>query len=393
MVNNNLAGNRYLRIKLYGTQSPKDGTGARVVLKSGTKTLTQYNNGVIGNSHSDIFHFGLGNAQTVDSVIVFWPGGRKSVILNAATNKLMKIYENDVPEELNNGLIAYFPFNGNANDESGYNNHGQISGATLTTDRFGNENKAYYFNGIDNYIRVNDNPEINQLTNQFSITAWIQIYQSTNDHQIIAGKWYNNGTPNPSWLMEFQPNGNIFQLPLRGISSDSYSNASSTVPVEFNKWQLLAGVYDGTGIKLYLNGNLTFNQPFAGNITLTSAPLFIGAHDSSGDRNPLYGKIDEVRIYNRALTATEIAGMYDLTTTSTANNASDIQYYITSDNLIITNLQQECLVSISDLSGKTIYKNRLKLSEKISLKKFTKGLYIVTLTTNQKRESFKLMVR
>lgn len=393
MVNNNLAGNRYLRIKLYGTQSPKDGTGARVVLKSGTKTLTQYNNGVIGNSHSDIFHFGLGNAQTVDSVIVFWPGGRKSVILNAATNKLMKIYENDVPEELNNGLIAYFPFNGNANDESGYNNHGQISGATLTTDRFGNENKAYYFNGIDNYIRVNDNPEINQLTNQFSITAWIQIYQSTNDHQIIAGKWYNNGTPNPSWLMEFQPNGNIFQLPLRGISSDSYSNASSTVPVEFNKWQLLAGVYDGTGIKLYLNGNLTFNQPFAGNITLTSAPLFIGAHDSSGDRNPLYGKIDEVRIYNRALTATEIAGMYDLTTTSTANNASEIQYYITSDNLIITNLQQECLVSISDLSGKTIYKNRLKQSEKISLKKFTKGLYIVTLTTNQKRESFKLMVR
>ena len=103
--------------------------------------------------------------------------------------------------------------------------------------------------------------------------------------------------------------------------------------------------------------------------------------------------IDEVRIYNRALTATEIAGMYDLTTTSTANNASDIQYYITSDNLIITNLQQECLVSISDLSGKTIYKNRLKQSEIISLKKFTKGLYIVTLTTNQKRESFKLMVR
>ena len=59
-----------------------------------------------------------------------------------------------------NGLMAWYKFNGNASDSSGNGNHGTVNGATLTSDRFGNANKAYYFNGVDNYIIVPASPSI-----------------------------------------------------------------------------------------------------------------------------------------------------------------------------------------------------------------------------------------
>jgi len=80
-------------------------------------------------------------------------------------------YDTTVPTQ---GLVAYYPFNGNANDESGNGNNGIDSGATLTTDRFGNANKAYWFNGTSNYIEVSDNP-ILRFSNSFSISLWVSL--------------------------------------------------------------------------------------------------------------------------------------------------------------------------------------------------------------------------
>ena len=72
-----------------------------------------------------------------------------------------------------NGLVGWWPFNGNANDESGNNNHGSIKRATLTTDRNGKVNSAYYFNN-SSYISVKNIPSLNNTTN-FSISVWEQI--------------------------------------------------------------------------------------------------------------------------------------------------------------------------------------------------------------------------
>jgi hypothetical protein len=69
---------------------------------------------------------------------------------------------------LNDGLVAYYPFNGNANDESGNGNHGTVHGATLTADRFGNANSAYKFNGTDDRIVVVSNALLNPV-DQLSI--------------------------------------------------------------------------------------------------------------------------------------------------------------------------------------------------------------------------------
>ena len=92
---------------------------------------------------------------------------------NGGPNPVYNWYVNDVLQssgsDINNGLVAYYPFNGNANDESGNGNNGNISGLTLVPDRFGNINKAYNFNGISDFISVNDNGNFNLGSNNFSV--------------------------------------------------------------------------------------------------------------------------------------------------------------------------------------------------------------------------------
>ena len=78
---------------------------------------------------------------------------------------------NYVPKD---GLVGYWPFNGNANDESGNGNHGTVNGATLTSDRNGTANSAYSFNGVSNYIEIPNNSKFRGLDN-ISIVAWINI--------------------------------------------------------------------------------------------------------------------------------------------------------------------------------------------------------------------------
>lgn len=212
-----------------------------------------------------------------------------------------------------NGLVGWWPFNGNANDESGNNLNGIVTGATLAIDRFGRGNSAYYFNGSDNYITVENQDAFNQLSSQISIAAWINTYGTTNDHQIVIGKWYKDGTPNTSWLFELQPNGNIIQMPISGVSTDNYSNASSNEVLNYNQWYFVVGVYDSQSVKIYINGILRCDLRTSGEISVNESNVIIGAHDSQVDRNPFFGMIDDIGIWNRALTQQEITTLYNAT--------------------------------------------------------------------------------
>ena len=82
-----------------------------------------------------------------------------------------------------NGLVGWWPFNGNANDESGLGNNGIVSGSTLTSDRFGNANSAYLFDGVNDYIRITDNNNYSFGTGGFTysfgliVTPFLQVAQ------------------------------------------------------------------------------------------------------------------------------------------------------------------------------------------------------------------------
>jgi hypothetical protein len=97
------------------------------------------------------------------------------------TANLMSQVPNYVPT---NGLQSWFPFSGNANDLSSFSNNGTVNGATLTTDRFGNLNSAYLFNGINNYIELPLNTGNLSGVDKFSISYWINP-SSTTGIQII----------------------------------------------------------------------------------------------------------------------------------------------------------------------------------------------------------------
>jgi hypothetical protein len=82
---------------------------------------------------------------------------------------------NDFNEVLRNGIIGYWPFSGNANDLTNNGNNGTVHGANLTTDRFGNESSAYSFDGVDDYISIENSTSFN--LNSISISLW--YYESS----------------------------------------------------------------------------------------------------------------------------------------------------------------------------------------------------------------------
>jgi hypothetical protein len=100
-----------------------------------------------------------------------------------------------------NGLVGYWPFNGNANDESANGNNGTVNGATLSADRFGNANKAYSFDGVDDYITIN-NTVGNFGTSDFTISLWYLANNLNASH--LINKRYNESCGN--WW-EFRKEG------------------------------------------------------------------------------------------------------------------------------------------------------------------------------------------
>ncbi len=208
------------------------------------------------------------------------------------------------------GLIAYYPFNGNANDESGNGNNGIVYGASLTTDRFGNPNSAYSFNGIDNYISVKSSPTLISPSNKLTMTGWAMISGYSFRHYIVDKRInFDTSSPFDSYVLL---SSNTFpnQTWQAFTSSNSSITTGSTI-LEQNSWYFVAGVYDGTKVDLYVNGIFESSNPASGNISYSDFPLYIGA----GGLKPehfMNGKIDDIRIYNRVLTPGEILSLNNL---------------------------------------------------------------------------------
>lgn len=203
------------------------------------------------------------------------------------------------------GLVVHYPFDGDAVDASGNGLHGVIVGAVPAADRKGNTDSAYAFDGVDDRVVVPDDAKLNLVTG-ITITAWVKILGSTGDHQVILGKYYRDGWTLRSYILELQPDGRTLQLAIPGVTGDTSSSGASSVPLDFNEWTHVAATYDGHTARVYLNGEETGSHAQAGTIPVEGSRVLVGAHDTPADRNPLLGSVDEVRLYDRALSAEEI---------------------------------------------------------------------------------------
>lgn len=213
---------------------------------------------------------------------------------------------------LEDGLIVYYPFNGNCNDESGNGNNGTVNGPTLTYDQSGNANSAYEFDGIDDYI----NPVYPTLNSQsFSFCAWFKNYgfdEYQDDQSIFGGR---TGTTSSIIYNMVQFNGyDSVYTQIKGIGGgNERPTIKEALYVLDNQWHFWTITSDSNNFALYLDGNLIKSVPQTISGDLTENAL-IGAyyHYSTSFNSFFAGIIDEVRIYNRALSGEEVAELYDL---------------------------------------------------------------------------------
>jgi hypothetical protein len=213
----------------------------------------------------------------------------------------------NISGSLTSGLVGYWPFCGNANDESGNGNNGTVNGATLTADRYGITNKAYDFNGSTNYIEV---PSSNSLSNisEITVSAWVYI-----------DSWFQSGGDGYFPIIHksnLQGQYGKYALTLKSLGGISHLNSQEN-GFGFNNWSLgvwqhVVMIFSNNRNKIYVDGDLISDVPTGvfPNSFNNSLPLVIGM-DKPGFVEYSNGKIDDLCIWNRALTPQEISNLYN----------------------------------------------------------------------------------
>lgn len=217
--------------------------------------------------------------------------------------------------DLQQGMITYYPFNGNANDESGNRLHGTVFGATLTSDRFGNQNSAYSFNGISNNIIIDSN-FFNIGWTEYSISCWINSIIISNPNSNVGNQCIINTIPHNGFAISFNWGGtnkySVYENSVPGVRTwDILDNARSSTQISINTWNHIVLVKDSNNYKFYINGIL--DTIFSGSISPSNyfCKIVFGDIDPSIEKEYFMGKLDDYRIYNRALNNAEIAALYD----------------------------------------------------------------------------------
>jgi hypothetical protein len=209
-----------------------------------------------------------------------------------------------------NGLVGYWPFNGNANDESGNGNNGTVNGATLAADRFGIADKAYSFNGVDNNIEIADSPELNFGVNPtFSISMWYTV-NSLQPMGLLTKAQTSFLDPNVNgWNWK----GFNFYLE-SGVGYIQHSapcNGNISYSIESLPQHLVMTIENST-VKIFMN-SVEILQFSCGNLTTETVsnnmPLFFGIDRDQFSH--LNGTLDDIGIWNRALTADEVLALYN----------------------------------------------------------------------------------
>jgi len=235
--------------------------------------------------------------------------------LGIAYGNQLLVTTDPISGTLNSGLIAYYPFNGNAEDKSGNNNNGVISGATLTSDIFGNPKCAYYFNGINNYISLKPADNFIGL-NEYSISLWVKpTVITTNGGGIIYG--LGSASYGPVHGLTYQSSATLFSGSYNAGTNpvQSYSKSCCYNP---NNWIYVVVTRDNSIINLYIDGILIPSQAASmingQNADYGSGPFaaILGGRSSLDAQNFFTGVIDEVRIYNRVLSGNEITTLKSL---------------------------------------------------------------------------------
>jgi gliding motility-associated-like protein len=247
------------------------------------------------------------------------------------------------------GLLGWWPFSGNANDQSGNGNNGISSGAILDADRFGNLNMAYFFDGLNDSIKLSLQQK--NIT-AYSISAW---FKTSIGGPILSGRGLPNQVGLTLHIHNF-PTGGPLQIGRAMFVADAsvISVGKLTYPTyNDNKWHHIVGVYNGVSgqvkpsqFSIYIDGTLV-SQTYDSQTGSATAPisnstnLLIGAHQVWPGGGIFTGKLDDFGIWNRSLTPSEVQQLYE---------AGDIRLFV-SDQTVSCGTYVDVPVNLSSFKN------------------------------------------
>ena len=211
-------------------------------------------------------------------------------------------------QSLTDSLIALYCFDGNANDN--YNlNHCTVNGASLTTDRFGAVNKAYYFNGTSAFIEL---PSKNWIPDNFSLTGWIKVDTLKYFERFFE---FGNGVNSENVFYSFTTSSQLSSFTIHDCNNGSwYQRIQPTNTFPTNIWTHIGITFNNSNdsVHIYLNSFLWFKgKLFPQTCNTFKTMNYFGKSGFSNNPDSYFkGKMDDIRIYNRVISEIEVANIY-----------------------------------------------------------------------------------
>ena len=199
-------------------------------------------------------------------------------------------------------LISWWKFDGNVLDY-GFGNDGTNTGSIFVS---GKVNQGLKFDGVDDYVNINDNPSLNPISTM-TVFAWVNATEFNNNLATVVKK----ADANAGYALEKKDGDNVLKFYVN--IGGSWFDSGATSILSTNRWYNIIGTYDGANIKIYVNGVLNSTGAASGNIKASSNSLAIGRDSSNPDDTFRHwkGVIDEVAIYNKALSDWEVLQLYN----------------------------------------------------------------------------------
>lgn len=269
----------------------------------------------------------------------------KGLSSEAATAVLVKTFpDNPTP----GNLIAYYPFSGNANDASGNQLNGLTSGARLVPDFKGNPSSAYFFDGVNDYIRVSASPVLN-FQDAITVSAWFKASQFPERESFLIshGSWQNR------WKISFTPERKL-RWTINSTSGVIRDLDSQNI-IEPDSVYHVVATYDGNLMAIYINGVLNAYTFMSGKMRTTTLALTIGQMLPDNQEYNFNGIIDEVKLYDVGLTPNTVWDLYNQGLTTAAKNFANATVLSLSPNPVSDQLTIQLPDKIDNNTILTIY--------------------------------------